>query len=71
MSGLTCRKAGVSEAVGSEGLDRPMGLRSELVTTSVGMSSRPLGLRALPLWLPAGESCTMDCPCAGDEEVSY
>lgn len=47
---LTCRKAGVSEAVGSDGLDRLRGLKSELLTNSVGISSSPLGFfDVLPL----------------------
>lgn len=47
---LTCRKAGVREAVGSDGLDRLRGLKSELLTNSVGMSSSPRGFfDVLPL----------------------
>lgn len=47
---LTCRKAGVSEAVGSDGLDRLSGLKSELLTKSVGMISSPRGFfDVLPL----------------------
>lgn len=44
------------EAVGREGLDRLRGLRSELVTTSVGINSRPLGFLDFPLRLRGGDS---------------
>ncbi len=48
---LTCSKAGVREAVWRDGLHRLKGLRSELVTTSVGINSRPLGFLDFPLRL--------------------
>lgn len=63
---LTCRKAGVRDAVGKDGLDRLRGLISELVTSSVGMSSRTLGFFDLPLWLQAGDSDISEPP---DSEV--
>lgn len=44
------------EAVGSDGLDRLRGLKSELLTNSVGMSSNPRGFfEVLPLRLRLGD----------------